>query len=186
MGERSRSLKRGCIPLYSRLRMDDRGASRDRPREGQRPSKAQRTVDAVSDVIGFAAVPDAVLAGLVKRLRPDVPVTDRAVQKTAVAALDVETRHGPLGIVLELPKNTTSLSWTVVSPQALLAHLTEISPFLATVLLSMPAPTFEQPWNIVLYMDEITPGNPLDAIARHRVGDLLPRPPRDSEVESLM
>ena len=73
-----------------------------------------------------------------------------------------------------------------MSPQALLAHLTEISPFLATVLLSMPAPTFEQPWDIVLCMDEITPGNPLDAIARHRVGDLPPRPPRDSEVESLM
>ena len=155
--------------------------------DGQRPSKARRTA-ALDAIIGLSAVPDAVLARIVERLRPDIAEPDGAKRfaEQARGYLDIETRHGPLGIVLELPKDTTSLSWTVVSPQALLAHLTEISPFLATVLLSMPAPTFEQPWNIVLYLDEITPGNPLDAIARHRVGDLLPRPPRDSEVESLM
>ena len=162
--------------------------------DGQRLSKARRTGSAAAsgapldDIIGLSAVPDALLARIVERLRPDIaePHGAQRIAEKARGRLDVETRHGPLGIVLELPKDTTSLSWTVVSPQALLAHLTEISPFLATVLLSMPAPTFEQPWNIVLYLDEITPGNPLDAIARHRVGDLLPRPPRDSEVESLM
>ena len=160
--------------------------------DGQRLSKARRTGSAAAsdapldDVIGLAAVPDALLARIVERLRPDIAEPHQRISEKARGSLDVETRHGPLGIVLELPKGTGSLSWTVVSPQALLAHLTEISPSMATVLLSMPAPTFEQPWNIVLYMDEITPGNPLDAIARHRVGDLLRRPPRDSEVESLM
>ena len=122
------------------------------------------------DLIGTSHVTDTALAHILSRVLPEAEELDRrAISKVAWNAFEESTRHGPVGIELQLPLSDGSFrSWSVLSPQAQLAFLTDRSPKLVEVLLSMRPPTYCSPWGILLYFDEVTPGNPLDAAAKRR------------------
>ena len=101
------------------------------------------------DLAGVGGVPDAALAKIISRILPDQPVSRQRLSHASLDVLETSTRHCTLGMELEIPKSDgTSFRWAILSPQALLAHLTERSPQLAEVLRSMPPPSYQHPWGI--------------------------------------
>ena len=121
------------------------------------------------DAIGVAHVTDSALAQILERVLPDADITRRAVSKASVEFFNAETRYGPVGVQVQLPLASGSTrAWDVLSPQAQLAFLTEKSPKLTEVLRAMRPPSYNNPWGIQLYYDEVVPGNPLDAAAKRR------------------
>ena len=55
-------------------------------------------------------------------------------------------------------KQGTVFPWPVARPQALIRSLVKISPSLRCMIAATPS-THDKPWKIVIYIDEVTPGN---------------------------
>ena len=135
--------------------------------EGAESSRAGRA--RLAELAGLHAVPDTALAAIVSRLLPGETLSSRRVSEAAVNVFNTRTRHGKLGVEVQLPlDNGSRRPWAVLPPQALLAHMSENSEKMAEVLRSMRQPSYRHPWGILVYFDEATPGNPLDAAAKRR------------------
>jgi hypothetical protein len=128
------------------------------------PSKRQR----VSQLSGLKWASDSAIEAVLKRLDQQgclvgAATSRRTLARAVEAGVQAPTLYGPTlhTIPLALDDDTT-FNWHVVNPFAMLCWLANLSRafcgFLKQKLLEHPcSPT--QPWNIVFYTDEASPGN---------------------------
>jgi len=138
--------------------MADRGSTR--PAKLQRLNNLRRSVPHVSQSALSAILEDVNRNGV-----PDL-INRNAIHESREAAVDMDTPFGKLHQVLELEpaRGTKKIHLSVIHPLGLLWVLCStcacFSCYMEQVMLALP-PTFDNPWALILYSDEVTPGNPL-------------------------
>ena len=126
-------------------------------------AKRQRGTRAL---IGLHGVPDRALVDMLGRLRADPVLLEDIPGRKALTHEVNRVFLAAGGTLLPLALNNMSNPhmWTVFRPQSLLRYFIEQAPAFRSVMRSAlrakrPSPT--QPWNILFYQDDITPGNVL-------------------------
>lgn len=99
-------------------------------------------------------------------LRPDVTIDRNVVSAT------LERQLAPLQSIIQLPLlNGGHFDWSVILVQDLLPHCVASRGFgeIFQRALETNPPNRSRPWRLILYIDEITPGNPLRPDNRRKV-----------------
>ena len=114
----------------------------------------------IQSIAGLGGVTDDALRKLVQKIKDEPELLDDLSSRQSIGDATLAI-FDSLGQTDELTRDFT---WHHVSPQKLLQHLiSESRSFAETVLRKMQTcpNTHANPWHIVLYVDEITPGNVL-------------------------
>ena len=96
------------------------------------------------------------VAADIEAARPDI--SRSSVQRSFDDAFaEIYTEDIALRLPLRLSKDRI-FSWPIARPPALLRSLVPVSPALRAAIALAPC-SYDNPWHLVLYLDEITPGN---------------------------
>jgi hypothetical protein len=116
----------------------------------------------LQDLIGIGGVSDNALTDILGKLRQtpiEGPVCRQACNRAAQDSIRDSVESDDLPLV-----DGGSFSWKYLSPQRLLRKYIDRSPALASEFrqaLRTHPNTCETPWSMILYFDEVTPGNVL-------------------------
>jgi hypothetical protein len=117
----------------------------------------------IRSLAGLGGVTDQALQRIVQKIREDPTLLDDVISRSTISAASLALM-AEIGQTDTLETNTGDFTWHHGDPRLLLQHFVSVcEPFAKTLqnkLRETPS-TFMQPWNVVLYCDEITPGNVL-------------------------
>ena len=119
------------------------------------PPRKRPKIDAVK-LLGNRRLTQNHIFAVLEQSHPEV--SRRLLRRSVEDAIEeVYTSDIALDLPLQLTKGR-SFSWPVARPPALIRCLVPISPALRAAFALMPC-SYDNPWHLVLYLDEITPGN---------------------------
>ena len=130
-----------------------------------RPAK-QKRLGALRDIANEAAISEAALSRVLAKIQR-APSLLEDIGNAAASTLRKDFTKAAqrtletLGSKVELPQvNGTVRTLTAASPQSILMHFVETQPAVKE-LMQVKLRDHQQPWRMVLYHDEVTPGNVL-------------------------
>ena len=132
-------------------------------------ARSSRSVLAEFGVTSF--VSQSALAKILQKVRTDgLPesCSRRSIKRSREDAVRVLTTHGPLIKTLQInfqeDGNAKALDVEYIDPAAMLSHAASVSEAFASFLggrLEAHSCSYDRPWRLILYADEISPGNQL-------------------------
>ena len=149
------------------------------PRRGKRGADAatdqlqkDSRVNALRYSLPFASQ-SALGSILTLSAREELPVANRnAIRKARDAAVFEQTEYGPFHKTMAVPAHDGDpVDIEIQNPQAMLSYMCRSNPSFARRIESAfrrKPPTRLQPWSIILYGDEILPGNALAPVTNRK------------------
>ena len=125
----------------------------------------------IQGIAGLGGVTDSALRQIAAKFRDDAGLLE-LVRKPNNVGRATASIMDAIGQIDDLAMESGAFSWCHAEPQKLLQYFVDNSRGFADLLsskLQQSPSTYQQPWHLVLYCDEITPGNVLRPNNRRKV-----------------
>ena len=134
-------------------------------------SSKKALVNKVRCVVGTHGIPDSTLAAVLEKLKTHQDILDETWSRRRLSKIALEIM-GRIGCVETLPyaEGDGQFQWDFAEPTRLVAVMVEECPVLQSIFeerLAVHPLSPDRQWNVILYGDEITPGNQVKA-GNHR------------------
>ena len=122
---------------------------------------------AVKCVVGTHGVTDSALAAVLEKLKTHQEILEETWSRRRLSKIALEIMDR-IGCVEKLPyaEGDCQFEWDIAEPTRLVSVMVEECPVLQSVFeerLALHPSSPDRPWNVILYGDEITPGNQIKA-----------------------